>query len=235
MMFGLSPARSTTRIRDGATRAPAVPGRGTQTPSMGGSATLSAVAVVGVGMALFVGVGRMDLESRFGGRAQRVAAQAAAAGAADGPEAAWVEVVGRGGRLVSFELVGSDAVVTVEVAGTTATARAPVAAPDPALAGANRQGLSPDLLAAIGRADSALGGPLSITSGLRSTARQAELYANRANNPFPVAPPGMSRHETGDAIDVPLAVAGRLAALAEVVGLCQPYPRTDPVHFELCR
>jgi hypothetical protein len=27
---------------------------------------------------------------------------------------------------------------------------------------------------------------------------------------------------------------GRLLVVAGRAGLCQPYPRTDPVHFELC-
>jgi hypothetical protein len=41
-----------------------------------------------------------------------------------------------------------------------------------------------------------------ISSGKRSFAEQSALYARRAGNPFPVAQPGHSRHETGNAIDV---------------------------------
>lgn len=41
-----------------------------------------------------------------------------------------------------------------------------------------------------------------ITSGLRTRAEQLRLWNNRANNPFPVARPGTSRHETGRALDI---------------------------------
>lgn len=41
-----------------------------------------------------------------------------------------------------------------------------------------------------------------VTSGRRSYAEQAALYARRASNPYPVAAPGTSMHETGQAIDV---------------------------------
>lgn len=43
--------------------------------------------------------------------------------------------------------------------------------------------------------------PVQINSGFRSTAKQAQLYANRASNPNPVAPPGSSLHEKGLAAD----------------------------------
>ena len=42
----------------------------------------------------------------------------------------------------------------------------------------------------------------SMTSGVRSTADQARLYADRANNPNPVAAPGTSLHEKGLAVDI---------------------------------
>ncbi|MDP8992137.1 MAG: M15 family metallopeptidase, partial [Actinomycetota bacterium] len=79
-----------------------------------------------------------------------------------------------------------------------------------------------------------LGGAVPVTSGFRSRAEQVALYANRASNPYPVAVPGTSRHEMGQAVDVPLSFVPRLLSVAAQVGLCQPYPRTDPVHFELC-
>ena len=41
-----------------------------------------------------------------------------------------------------------------------------------------------------------------ITSGLRTHAEQHRLWNSRANNPFPVARPGTSRHELGRALDV---------------------------------
>jgi LAS superfamily LD-carboxypeptidase LdcB len=73
-----------------------------------------------------------------------------------------------------------------------------------------------------------------VTSGYRSPADQTRLWLDRARNPFPVAPPGTSMHERGLAVDVPLGVADRLAAVGAEAGLCRPYPVADPVHFELC-
>ena len=46
-----------------------------------------------------------------------------------------------------------------------------------------------------------------VTSGRRTHAEQLRLWNNRANNPFPVARPGTSRHELGRALD--LLVDGR--------------------------
>lgn len=46
---------------------------------------------------------------------------------------------------------------------------------------------------------------VTINSGFRSTEKQAALYANRANNPFGVAPPGTSQHEHGMAADLKYA------------------------------
>ena len=42
-------------------------------------------------------------------------------------------------------------------------------------------------------------------------------------------------HERGLAIDVPRTFVATLRAVAAAVGLCQPLPVSDPVHFELCR
>lgn len=41
-----------------------------------------------------------------------------------------------------------------------------------------------------------------VKSGFRSRREQEILWANRANNPYPVARPGTSNHESGQAIDV---------------------------------
>src|SRR5690242_3739120 len=46
-----------------------------------------------------------------------------------------------------------------------------------------------------------------ITSGLRTYAEQMRLWNSRGSNPFPVARPGTSRHETGRAADV--TIGGR--------------------------
>jgi hypothetical protein len=75
--------------------------------------------------------------------------------------------------------------------------------------------------------------PVEINSGYRSYQKQAQLYANRASNPNPVAPPGRSLHEKGLAADgtvngIPL---GRIpAAILARFGL-RPVPN-DPVHVE---
>lgn len=49
-----------------------------------------------------------------------------------------------------------------------------------------------------------LGAPygVKVTSVYRSPTKQAELYANRGNNPYPVARPGTSYHEYGRAFDL---------------------------------
>jgi hypothetical protein len=63
-------------------------------------------------------------------------------------------------------------------------------------------GLSSGLLDALESLGAELHRRIYVTSGFRSYAEQAALYANRANNPYPVAAPGTSDHETGDAADV---------------------------------
>ena len=74
---------------------------------------------------------------------------------------------------------------------------------------------------------------LRVTSVFRSYSQQLELYRNRANNPFPVLPPGRSRHQYGRAWDMSgprrdLEHAGRVweswgGRWGGVV---------DPIHFE---
>jgi hypothetical protein len=91
------------------------------------------------------------------------------------------------------------------------------------------------MAAAIARAGALLGEPVPITSGWRSRAQQAALWARRATNPYPVARPGTSMHERGLAIDVPRSFVAALRSVAAAAGLCQPLPVSDPVHFELCR
>lgn len=75
-----------------------------------------------------------------------------------------------------------------------------------------------------------------LTSGVRTYAQQAALYANRGSNPNPVAPPGKSNHEieNGGAFDatqpqqlnrILQAFTGKRPIWAPTVGL------KDPVHF----
>jgi hypothetical protein len=70
-----------------------------------------------------------------------------------------------------------------------------------------------------------------LSSGVRSTADQARLYADRANNPNPVARPGTSRHERGLAVDIGGMTPDQRAMLPQY-GLGQPVAN-DPPHVEL--
>lgn len=70
-----------------------------------------------------------------------------------------------------------------------------------------------------------------LSSGVRSTADQARLYADRGNNPNPVAPPGTSRHERGLAVDIGGMSPDQRAQLSQY-GLAQPVAN-DPPHVEL--
>jgi len=72
-----------------------------------------------------------------------------------------------------------------------------------------------------------------LSSGVRSTADQARLYADRANNPNPVAVPGTSRHERGLAVDIGGMTPEQRAMLPQY-GLAQPVAN-DPPHVELAR
>lgn len=72
-----------------------------------------------------------------------------------------------------------------------------------------------------------------LSSGVRSTADQARLYADRANNPNPVAVPGTSHHERGLAVDIGGMSADQRAILPQY-GLAQPVAN-DPPHVELAQ
>jgi len=74
------------------------------------------------------------------------------------------------------------------------------------------------------------GEDLPITSGYRTLEQQREEYKNRLKNPNLVAPPGTSRHEKGDAVDIHPRVPDSL--LAEV-GLHRPHGAKDPVHVQI--
>lgn len=191
------------------------------------------VAPLLVVLVLLVGVVALLL-GRLGGQAvaraqARTAADAAAlAGAADGRAAAEAVAAANGGQLESFKTEGTDTEVTIVVgtARATATARSS--------GGAATDGLAPVMLAAVARAEQLLGEPVSIVSGFRTYAQQAELWANRATNAYPVARPGTSMHERGLAIDVPGDFVDDLRTVAAQSGLCQPVALADPVHFEPC-
>jgi hypothetical protein len=73
------------------------------------------------------------------------------------------------------------------------------------------------------------GKDLPITSGFRTTEEQAKLYANRGSNPNLVAAPGTSKHEVGNAADIPAAVPD---SFLNQFGLHRPFGKKDPVHVE---
>jgi hypothetical protein len=201
--------------------------RGSVTP-------LVAVVVLAVG-GLIAGLGRLGGVAADAARARAAADAAALAGAVDGERGARLLAADNGGALQAFELDGAEAQVRVRVGRASATARAVAEGVGGASVG-SVAGLTPELQEALREAGRLLEiAAVPVTSGWRSTQRQAALYANRATNPFPVARPGMSAHERGRAVDVPRTFAPRLAAVAARVGLCRPWPDTDPVHFELCR
>jgi hypothetical protein len=61
---------------------------------------------------------------------------------------------------------------------------------------------NPELLQRLESLAAQRGETWKITSGLRTVAEQQVLWDNRHNNPFPVARPGTSNHQHGNAADV---------------------------------
>ena len=74
-----------------------------------------------------------------------------------------------------------------------------------------------------------------ITSGHRSYEEQLRLWNNRGSNPFPVARPGHSRHESGLAADV--TIGGRpiqsVVSASDLASVGLKPLRGDAVHVEL--
>lgn len=73
---------------------------------------------------------------------------------------------------------------------------------------------------------------IQINSAGRTHAEQAHLYANRKNNPYPVAPPGTSKHESDLAIDVNNWKDKRVQQYLKANGWVQSDPKDDPIHWE---
>jgi LAS superfamily LD-carboxypeptidase LdcB len=94
---------------------------------------------------------------------------------------------------------------------------------------------APELLQKLDALAAQKGMNFHITSGLRTIEEQQRLWDNRASNPFPVARPGTSRHQSGRAADVTIggrpiqdvipAAELRAAGLNPLAG--------DAVHVEL--
>lgn len=141
--------------------------------------------------------------------------------------------------------VGADEVPHRATADAELAPPADVAFADGAGAGeysgplATRQGkrMRPDVAAAFDRMHAAAtkaGVPLTITSGYRSNAEQAVLFA-RNPNPRWVAPPGKSLHRLGTELDLgPPAAYGWLAANAPRFGFIKRYS-WEPWHFGYTR
>ena len=186
---------------------------------------------------LAVQVARVGEAGQLRARAQTAADAAALAGAAAGEPAAASEARANRGRLLSYEEIDGAVLVRVQLGAATARARAQgtVVAGGGSAAQGSSTGLAPAMRAALARAAALLGRPVPITSGFRSIAEQRALWERRHTNPYPVAPPGTSMHGRGLAIDVPRSFVPALLRVGRAAGLCQPYPRTDPIHFELCR
>jgi hypothetical protein len=208
-------------------------------PESGQVAPLLALFAVAIGLAC-LGLGRFAAGGVDAARARTAADAAALAGAVDGEAAAREAAVANGGAVESYESAGTDVRVRARVGAHAASARARrtsdafVNAQARMSGSTFTNGLAPALRAAVVRAAQLLGRPIPITSGFRTGAEQRALWSRRTDNPYPVAAPGTSMHERGLAIDVPAGLAAELAVVGPRAGLCQRYPRTDPVHFELC-
>lgn len=107
------------------------------------------------------------------------------------------------------------------------------------VSGAGLQGLNQDFAdkfkAAAAEYKTITGKDIQVTSGLRDSAKQAELYKayKEGRSKFPAAPPGTSMHEHGRAVDVDLNSANELARLGllQKYGLSRPVAN-DPIHIQ---
>lgn len=94
--------------------------------------------------------------------------------------------------------------------------------------------LSPEAAGAFRDAQSearANGSEIQVSSAGRTFEEQTELWNNRANNPYPVARPGTSNHESGDAIDVSNYSDPVVRNALHNHGFRDDVPG-DPVHFD---
>lgn len=171
---------------------------------------LVAVIVVLAGLVSVV-LGRLGGAATARARAATAADAAALAGAAAGPAAARELARENGGLVVEYERDGTDTEVVVELGAAVARARARRSGPGDG-------GPAPGLRAAVARAGQLLGTSVPIVG------------SSRVVNGHPAAP----RRSLGVAVDVPPEFIERLLSVAAQVGLCRPYPRALPGHFELC-
>lgn len=73
---------------------------------------------------------------------------------------------------------------------------------------------------------------LTVTSVYRSYTDQLRLWNNRANNPYPVAPPGRSFHELGRAFDAVAPIEYLRAAGAYWKRMGGTWSEHDTIHFQ---
>jgi uncharacterized protein YcbK (DUF882 family) len=94
---------------------------------------------------------------------------------------------------------------------------------------------NPELLRRLEALAAKRGEHFKITSGLRTYAEQMRLWNARGSNPYPVARPGTSRHESGRAADV--MIGGRdiqsVISAAELRSAGLNPLAGDSVHVEL--
>ena len=94
---------------------------------------------------------------------------------------------------------------------------------------------NPELLRRLESVAAARGETWKINSGLRTHAEQQALWDARATNPFPVARPGTSNHESGNSADV--SVNGRpiqdVVPAAELIRAGIRPLAGDAVHVDL--
>jgi LAS superfamily LD-carboxypeptidase LdcB len=99
--------------------------------------------------------------------------------------------------------------------------------------------VNPNLVVAIQhllRAAWGAGIPAQVTSGRRTHTQQRALYRRylAGMNPYPVAPPGTSDHEIGEAVDVWCGDEGKQAMLGQAwVRAGGRWSTRDSVHFTL--
>lgn len=172
---------------------------------------LLAVVVMVAGLAC-VAIGRLGSAAVSRAQAATAADAAALAGASDGPAAARAAADANGGRMVRFERLGADARVEVQLDRARATARARRSG------GAQDGEPAPGLRAALARAEQLLG-----------TRVPTMAVPERGRGE-----PQSHVHTAGLAVDVADSFVSRLLTVASRAGLCQPYPRSVPGHFELC-
>jgi D-alanyl-D-alanine dipeptidase len=94
---------------------------------------------------------------------------------------------------------------------------------------------NPELLRRLESVAAARGETWNINSGLRTHAEQQALWDARGSNPFPVARPGTSNHESGNSADV--SVNGRpiqdVVPAAELIRAGIRPLAGDAVHVDL--